>query len=67
MADLCSERNIEFVLGHALYMKAIHRGKTKNDKIDSFKIDSLLTRLRQIRLRRGPFKPELTREMTIIT
>jgi len=33
---------IEFVLGHALYMKAIHGGKAKNDKIDSFKIATLL-------------------------
>jgi hypothetical protein len=29
-------------LGHALYMKAIHGGKTKNDKIDSYKIASLM-------------------------
>jgi hypothetical protein len=33
---------IPFVLGHALYMKAIHGGKTKNDKIDSYKIAKLL-------------------------
>jgi hypothetical protein len=32
-----------FVLGHALYMKAIHGGKAKNDKIDSKKIAVLLT------------------------
>ena len=30
------------MLGHALAMKAIHGGKAKNDKIDSFKIASLL-------------------------
>jgi transposase len=30
------------VLGHALYMKAIHGGKAKNDKIDSQKIAALL-------------------------
>jgi Transposase len=30
------------VLGHALAMKAIHGGKSKNDKIDSHKIASLL-------------------------
>ena len=29
-------------MGHALYMKAIHGGKTKNDKIDSYKIAHLL-------------------------
>ena len=34
LADLCREEKISFVLGHALYMKAIHGGKTKSDKID---------------------------------
>jgi transposase len=29
-------------LGHALYMKAIHGGKAKNDKIDAHKIAVLL-------------------------
>ena len=33
---------IPFVLGHALYMKAIHGGKAKNDKIDAHKIAVLL-------------------------
>jgi transposase len=42
LADLCREEGIEFVLGHALYMKAIHGGKAKNDKIDAFKIATLL-------------------------
>jgi hypothetical protein len=42
LADLCQDEGIAFVLGHALYMKAIHGGKTKNDKIDSFKIATLL-------------------------
>ena len=42
IADLCQEENIPFVLGHALYMKAIHGAKTKNDKIDSHKIAVLL-------------------------
>jgi len=42
LADLCSEENIPFVLGHALYMRAIHGGKSKNDKIDSRKIAALL-------------------------
>lgn len=42
LADLCQEKNIAFLLGHALYMKAIHGGKTKNDKIDSLKIAKLL-------------------------
>lgn len=31
LADLCSREAIPFVLGHALYMKAIHGGKSKND------------------------------------
>ena len=38
IADLCSQIGVKFVLGHALYMKAIHGGKVKNDKIDSQKI-----------------------------
>ena len=42
LADFCSEHNIPFVLGHALYMKAIHGSKTKNDRIDSKKIAALL-------------------------
>jgi transposase len=42
IADLCNQEGIAFVLGHALYMKAIHGSKTKNDKIDSHKIAALL-------------------------
>jgi len=42
LADLCAEEGIDFVLGHALYMRAIHGGKAKNDKIDSNKIAVLL-------------------------
>ena len=42
IADLCAEHDIPFVLGHALYMKAIHGGKAKNDRIDSHKISVLL-------------------------
>jgi transposase len=41
LADLCAREMIEFVLGHALYMKAIHGSKTKNDRIDSEKIARL--------------------------
>ena len=37
VADLCAEEEIPFALGHALYMKAIHGGKAKNDRIDSGK------------------------------
>jgi transposase len=42
VADLCHKEGIPFVLGHALYIKAIHGGKAKNDKIDSQKIAVLL-------------------------
>jgi transposase len=42
LADLCVREGIPFVLGHALYMKAIHGGKAKNDKIDAHKIALLL-------------------------
>ena len=42
LADGCARENIPFVLGHALYMKAIHGGKAKNDRIDSEKIARLL-------------------------
>jgi transposase len=42
LADLCAAQGIPFVLGHALYMKAIHGGKAKNDKIDAAKIPRLL-------------------------
>jgi transposase len=42
LADLCAQEGIPFVLGHALYMKAIHGGKAKHDTIDSQKIAALL-------------------------
>jgi transposase len=42
IADLCAREGLTFVLGHALYMKAIHGGKAKNDRIDSHKIAHLL-------------------------
>lgn len=42
VADFCSDNNIEFILGHALYMRAIHGGKAKNDRIDSHKIAMLM-------------------------
>lgn len=42
VADLCEEEAFAFVLGHALEMKAIHGGKSKNDRVDSYKIASLL-------------------------
>lgn len=42
LADLCVREGISFVLGHALYMRAIHGGKAKNDRIDAHKIAALL-------------------------
>jgi transposase len=42
LADLCAAEHIPFVLGHALYLKAIHGGKTKNDKLDALKLATLL-------------------------
>jgi transposase len=42
LADLCAREGMPFVLGPALYMKAIHGGKAKNDKIDAQKIAVLL-------------------------
>ena len=42
LADLCAREGIAFVLGHALYMRAIHGAKAKNDKIDSSKTAALL-------------------------
>src|ERR671922_1052528 len=38
LADLCAQEGMPFVLGHALYMKAIHGGKAKNAKIDAHQI-----------------------------
>jgi transposase len=42
LADLCADKRIPFVLGHALAMKHIHGGKAKSDKIDAGKLANLL-------------------------
>src|SRR5688572_4837264 len=42
LADLCEDHSIAFTLGHALYMKLIHGGKAKNDRLDAEKIAGLL-------------------------
>ena len=42
IADFCEQYSLEFILGHALYMRAIHGGKAKNDRIDSHKIAMLM-------------------------
>jgi Transposase len=57
LADVCAAEGLTFVLGHALAMKAIHGGKSKNDKIDSHKIASLL---------RGGLLPQVLRLSGIV-
>jgi transposase len=42
LADLCQHEQIAFVLGHALYLKAIHGGKAKTDRIDAEKLARVL-------------------------
>jgi hypothetical protein len=42
LADLCAQQGLPLVLGHALYMKAIHGGKAKHDQIESQKMAALL-------------------------
>jgi transposase len=42
LADLCEDHSIPFVLGHALYMRMIHGGKAKTDRIDAAKLASML-------------------------
>jgi transposase len=31
VADFCHDHGVKFILGHALYMRAIHGGKAKSD------------------------------------
>lgn len=42
LADLCQRIGVRFLLGHALYMRAIHGGKVKNDRVDAQKIALLI-------------------------
>ncbi len=42
LADGCHKAGIPFYLGHALYMKAIHGGKKKNDRLDSRMLAELM-------------------------
>ncbi len=42
LVDACFDAGIECVLAHALYLKHIHGGKNKNDRIDSEKLAHLL-------------------------
>lgn len=39
---MCRDEGIAFVLGHALEMRLIHGSKSKNDRIDSMRIATLL-------------------------
>jgi len=41
LSDFCFKYDVPFVLGHALYMKAVDGAKSKNDKIDSKRIPFL--------------------------
>ncbi len=41
VADFCEDNNIKFILGHALYMKAIHGGKAKMIKLIHIKLQVL--------------------------
>ncbi len=40
--DRCQQAGIPFYLGHAYYMKVIHGGKNKHDRLDSKKITGLM-------------------------
>jgi hypothetical protein len=42
LADWCAAEGIPFVLGHALYLLAVHGGKTKTDTVDARKLARLL-------------------------
>ena len=42
LSDACQQANLTFVLAHALYLRCIHGGKNKNDRVDSEKIAHLL-------------------------
>lgn len=42
LSDFCDAVGVRFVLGHALYMTAISKSKTKNDKVDSKAIADML-------------------------
>jgi hypothetical protein len=42
LADLCAQHGIPFVLAHALYLKAIHGAKAKNDAVVASKLAMLL-------------------------
>jgi transposase len=42
LSDGCRQNNIPFYLGHALYIKAIHTNKKKDDRVDAKTLTELL-------------------------
>jgi hypothetical protein len=42
VSGFCEDIGVDFILGPGSHMKAIHGGKAKNDRIDSFKIASFM-------------------------
>jgi len=56
IADFCEDNHITFVLGHALYMKAIHCGKGKVLSILAHKIGRAVYFILK---RKGPFNGDL--------
>jgi hypothetical protein len=60
LADWCADNGIRLLLGHALYMKAIDGGKTKNDAIDSEKIARPGTDRRLVARRQLSRRPRLS-------
>jgi len=42
VSDFCETLKVDFIHGHAPYINAIHGGKAKNDRIDSYKIAKLI-------------------------
>jgi hypothetical protein len=56
LADLCAREGIDFVLGHALYMKAIHGGRAKNDRMEGIAADRPPPRLAGISSRGSPVR-----------
>lgn len=42
LADWCRQQGIQFVLGHAAMIRAVHQAKVKNDRVDSETLTNLL-------------------------
>src|SRR5947208_3096382 len=61
LADACQAAGLKFVLAHALYVKAIHGGKNKNDRVDSGK--DRVTVVPEILVERLPAHRERLRQL----